>query len=88
MRLMMKTWLLPLSLALAVFAAGCATNRQLALPDPVRAPKPEPTLQDGQLVSAGEDARQATGLTRTATPTPPAPPRPLRAPMSPSACRR
>ncbi|GAB1408566.1 type II secretion system protein GspD [Thermomonas brevis] len=71
MRLMMKTWLLPLSLALAVFAAGCATNRQLALPDPVRAPKPEPALQDGQVLAGGEEARQSIGLTRTTTPTPP-----------------
>lgn len=71
MRLMTKTWLLPLFLALAVFLVGCTTGHQLTLPDPLRAPKPEPTWQDGQLVSAGEEARQGTGLTRTTTPTPP-----------------
>ena len=69
MRLISKTW--PLSLALGVFLVGCATPREVVLPDPVRAPKPEGTLQDGQILSGGEPDRQRTGLTRVATPTPP-----------------
>lgn len=54
-----------------VLLAGCATPPRVALPEPVRAPKPEAVNSAGQpLIGGGETGRPAR-LERFDTPTPP-----------------
>ena len=55
-----------------VLLAGCATPARVALPEPVRAPKPESTAAAGQaLLGGGQDPERRPGLQRYDTPTPP-----------------
>lgn len=51
--------------------ASCATPSRVALPEPLRTPKPEATSVDGQTLISGRDPAAPTGLLRRDTPTPP-----------------
>ena len=71
MREIEKNRLFPALLALVVFVAGCAGGRQVTLPEPVREPKPEPVLQDGEVIAGRDGGATRAGLNRVNTPAPP-----------------
>ncbi len=55
----------------SMLLVGCATQSRVALPEPLRAPKPEATALDGQALLSGREPSTQPGLQRRDTPTPP-----------------
>ncbi len=55
----------------SVLLASCATPNRVALPEPLRAPKPDATTVDGQALLRGREQTGPAGLQRRDTPTPP-----------------
>lgn len=54
-----------------VLLASCATPSRVALPEPLRAPKPDAADMNGQTLLSGREPTAQTGLQRRNTPTPP-----------------
>lgn len=57
--------------AIAMLVAGCAAPVRVAVPDPVRPPKPEMASASGETLLDGRDSARPAGLTRRDTPSVP-----------------
>jgi len=55
----------------SLLLVSCATPNRVALPEPLRAPKPEATAADAQALLRGREPSGQAGLQRRDTPTPP-----------------